>query len=266
MLLQNKIIQKQFNRFASHYDENCWIQTHIGNELIARAQKYLSPASRVLDLGCGSGKITTAFANKTFKQFFAIDYANDLLKIAEKRLQNFNTTILCADFNHIPLADQTIDLVFSNMTLQWSADIAETLNEIHRMLSARGILVFSLPIENTFYELRKSQDLLNNTSSENHFVTRESLLAHLKNSGYELLESEQQNITLTFDDIYELIHSFRKAGAGYQKNSKSLFRPKKYFQELEEIYRGQFTEKLHQQLPLTYSLFLGAAQKCQNFL
>src|SRR5205809_213966 len=51
--------------------------------------------------------------------------------------------LVCGDVCHLPLASGTVDLVWSNLTLQWINDAAAAFGEFHRVLRAGGLLMFT---------------------------------------------------------------------------------------------------------------------------
>jgi malonyl-CoA O-methyltransferase len=62
--------------------------------------------------------------------------------------------LLCGDIVQIPLADASVDLVWSNMALHWAPDAAAALREFERVLAPEGLLMFSTLGPDTLKELR----------------------------------------------------------------------------------------------------------------
>jgi malonyl-CoA O-methyltransferase len=252
-------IKTCFNRAAQTYDDHCHLQTKIGKRLIKRTKRYATGHCRIIDLGCGTGNITKKLVETlNYQKVIALDHAEKFLQVA-KRLA-LAVPILLADFDAIPLADNTIDLVFSNMALQWSLDITITLKEISRILSTQGTLIFSIPVLGTFHELLESQRLLTMKALEERFLNNEILVNYVINSGYQIIEMGQKNITFYFDRISQLVSSIKNVGATYKKDSVGPFLAKNYFSDLEKIYLEQFGT-VNKQLPLTYSIVFVIAKR-----
>ena len=63
---------------------------------------------------------------------------------------------VCGDIAALPLGDGQFDLVWSNMALHWVADPALALQNFHRVLAAKGLVMFSTLGPDTLRELREA--------------------------------------------------------------------------------------------------------------
>src|SRR5256712_13318317 len=61
---------------------------------------------------------------------------------------------LCADFARLPLRAASVDMVWSNLALAWAGDPLAALREVHRVLVAGGLLMFSSYGPDTLKELK----------------------------------------------------------------------------------------------------------------
>ena len=61
---------------------------------------------------------------------------------------------VCADLERLPLAPESVDLVWCNMALHWLADPQLTLREFARVLAPEGLLMFSTLGPDALKELR----------------------------------------------------------------------------------------------------------------
>jgi SAM-dependent methyltransferase len=106
---------------------------------------------QVLDFGCGTGADSTLIAGRG-AHVTSLDISPDLLELAERRvaLDGFAgaITTLCASAHHIPLPDDSVDVVFGNAILH-HVDLALTAGEIHRVLKPGGRAVFTEPMRNS---------------------------------------------------------------------------------------------------------------------
>ena len=59
--------------------------------------------------------------------------------------------LVCADAQALPIADASIDLVYSNLCLQWCEDPGLALDEFRRVLRPGGMLLFSFLVLLTLY-------------------------------------------------------------------------------------------------------------------
>jgi len=106
---------------------------------------------RILDAGSGLGREAKALARRYPKaELLALDFALPMLRrrFWDKRI------LLCGDIVQLPLADGSIDLLWSNMALHWVANPAAALREFERVLAPKGLLMFSTLGPDTLKELR----------------------------------------------------------------------------------------------------------------
>lgn len=102
----------------------------------------------VLDLGCGSGTELLQAAELVGKTgtVYGLDPSSSALKAASRKLvvaRHKNVQLLDASAEAIPLADMSLDAVYSNCVLNLVADKIRALKEIYRILKPCGRFVFT---------------------------------------------------------------------------------------------------------------------------
>ena len=113
-------------------------------------------ARRVLDAGCGSGRLTVALA-EAGGEVTGIDTNVGQLEQARGRAEEagLELTLLEADFNApLPFADASFDAVTSRLALMAAGDAVTTLTELRRVLEPGGRLVtvlWAAPAENPWF-------------------------------------------------------------------------------------------------------------------
>ena len=121
-------------------------------EIVAAA----AGAERVLDAGCGSGRLTVAVALGGVA-VTGMDTNAAQLEVAAQRAaeEGVAVTLLEADFNEaLPFADATFDAVVSRLSVMAATDPVATLRELARVLEPGGRLVTVLwasPAENAWF-------------------------------------------------------------------------------------------------------------------
>jgi trans-aconitate 2-methyltransferase len=97
-------------------------QTEWGMEVLQRLQ--LSGAERVLDAGCGTGKLTRLLAERLPRgHVLALDASKTMLSVAERELASFGDRIefVEAALPQLPVRGQ-LDAILSTATLHWVLD------------------------------------------------------------------------------------------------------------------------------------------------
>jgi malonyl-CoA O-methyltransferase len=143
--------RRRFERAASSYAGASRMEAEVGARMLERLDYVKLAPRRILDAGSGLGREAKALARRYPKaELLALDFALPMLRrrFWDKRI------LLCGDIVQLPLADGSIDLLWSNMALHWAADPAAALREFERVLAPKGLLMFSTLGPDTLKELR----------------------------------------------------------------------------------------------------------------
>ena len=115
-------------------------------------------AERVLDAGCGSGRLTLLLA-QAGAEVTGFDTSSERLEQARARAAGLGMSprLLEVDFNAaLPFADATFDAVTSRLALMAASDPVATLRELRRVLEPNGRLVtvvWASPAENPWFSV-----------------------------------------------------------------------------------------------------------------
>ena len=216
-------IAQKFNKARLTYDEFSQPQILAGENLIKQLCSINTQFNQVIDAGCGTGLTTRRLAKSIqYKSFYAIDIAESLLSEAQKYQENIRYALL--NYDNI---DQHYDLIFSNMSLHWSASILHTLKVFHSALASDGLLAFSVPLQGTFSEIAGGYSTYQLYSSD-------QILNILHTSGYKIVNEEYNIIVNEFPDTLTALRSIKLTGANHvtKKKHKSL-RGKSFLQQHE---------------------------------
>src|SRR5690606_8932446 len=115
----------------------------------------------VLDLGSGPGHAAAAMRKRWPRaRIIAMDLAMPMLRQARPRagwnpLQK-SIVRINADARALPLADDSVDVLFCNLCLQWVDDLTAAFAGFRRVLRPDGLLLVSTFGPDTLYELREA--------------------------------------------------------------------------------------------------------------
>lgn len=99
----------------------------------------LSPKDRVLDLGCGNGKITAFLAEQTGAHLTGLDISKEGILDARKlTCARGSLTFLVGNMNALTLPEGSFDAVVLIDTFYYAADPSYTLREMIRLLAPGG--------------------------------------------------------------------------------------------------------------------------------
>ncbi|MBI1764177.1 MAG: methyltransferase domain-containing protein [Acidobacteria bacterium] len=109
-------------------------------------EKYLRPASLMLEGGCGMGHYLAYYAARGFS-VVGLDFAEQALKTLHKRQPQL--PLSCGDVAQMPFADKTFDLYYSGGVVEhFEAGAEKSLAEARRVLKDEGVLLISVPYYN----------------------------------------------------------------------------------------------------------------------
>ena len=156
--LDRRAVARAFDRASASYDAAAALQERVRDELLGRLEELQIQPRAVLDLGAGTGHATRALKRRYPQSLtVAVDIAPGMLERARAQsrwLRRFER--VRADAYALPFRDQSFDLVFSSLMLQWCDDLDAVFAEISRVLAPGGLLLFSTFGPGTLGELREA--------------------------------------------------------------------------------------------------------------
>ncbi|MBI3354991.1 MAG: methyltransferase domain-containing protein [Nitrospirae bacterium] len=206
---------------AEKYDATKAPQIDAGKELIAMAK--IRDSDSILDIGCGTGKLTIELANLAAKGFVVgIDPSEEMLEKA-RRVSNQVKNI---SFIQIPAQlmdfNERFDLAFSNSALQWVKEQQQVMESVYRSLKHGGRIAFQLPADNFCKEFLNYTEnaiaILNykkffaDWKSPWYFPTDEEYEGKLKAAGFKNINIFYKDYSLVFENINEVLDWWASAG------------------------------------------------------
>lgn len=158
-MIDKRAARRAFDHAANTYDASAVLQREIGQRLLERLDYVRLEPRVVLDLGCGTGELLVTLKRRYRKaRLIGLDFAPGMLHQAARRdtglLRLNRPRWLCGDMEALPLADDSVDLIVSNASLQWANDLGAVFAEQLRVLRPGGLLLFTTFGPDTLSELR----------------------------------------------------------------------------------------------------------------
>lgn len=101
----------------------------------------LTPATKVLDVGCGAGFLSNALALQNLK-VTGVDLSEESLKVAAKYDSTKTVYYQTADAYALPFADATFDVLTAMDFLEHVERPNEIIKEFSRVLKPNGLFIF----------------------------------------------------------------------------------------------------------------------------
>lgn len=130
-------IEQAYNDWATTYDHDRNRTRDLDAEVtkqVLAGRRY----SRVLEIGCGTGK-NTALLAELADEVFALDFSPGMLAQARAKAWPSHVRFEEADLTQPwPGADRRFDMVVANLVLEHIADLDFILSEVARVLASGG--------------------------------------------------------------------------------------------------------------------------------
>src|SRR5687768_634893 len=218
-------VREMFAAIAPSYDLNnrlhsLWQDQRWRRKAVKLAE--LGPLDDVVDVACGTGDLSLAFARGLEEarevlmpredltgRVTGVDFTFEMLPIAQRKSADLNCRYVNGDAQSLPLEDKSADVVSIAFGIRNVQDPAAAMREFHRILRSRGrviILEFSLPtnpilrgLYNFYFRqiLPRTATLISGDKtgaykylpqSVNTFIGREQMMAMMSAAGFESVE------------------------------------------------------------------------------
>ena len=254
-------VSQSFDRAAPTYEQYAQLQQQIGNHLVERL-KYIKIAPQtILDVGAGSGHLSRALSRYYPQaQIYGIDLSLKMVTVARRQAPRWFSRqhFACADALQLPIAANCIDLLLSNLMLQWCNDIHQVFAEFARVLKPEGALLFTTFGLDTLKELRHSWATVDNANHVNRFWDMHELGDALLRAELTQPVMDTDWLQLTYPDVKQFMKALKNIGA----HNITAGRPpglmgKTKFQAMLSTYE-QYRD-LNGKVPVTYEIVYGHA-------
>lgn len=261
--LEKKDVAASFSRAAPTYDTVARLQHEVGEQLLTLLDDSLDGAqcvpTTVLDLGCGTGYFSDALRER-FPQslYVGLDLAAGMVTHARGR-NPAETTWLVADAEALPLAGDSIDLIFSSLAVQWCYRPEHLFAELARVLRSGGRCVFTSLGPRTLCELREAWAAVDARQHVNSFLPMSTLHGAARRVPGLTVKLESRPLRMEYTRVRELLDELKALGAHNMNRGRPPgLTSRRALQGMLEAYERQRSEGV---LPATYDVIYGIVEK-----
>ena len=250
----NKTIVEEFSKQAVAFTK---IKAHHDSVESIIAMSEVSKEHTVLDVACGSGIVSVAFALKA-KSVVGLDITQAMLDEAQKKKEQQNLTNIAFEIGSVdslPYEDESFDIVFTRYSFHHFLNPKEALEEMIRVCKKGGkIIIVDVALESKYDKAYNDMEKLRDPSHTkaltfeefNFLLTHNSLSGH-KQSSYEVNIEVQEQLNAAF----------------ISENDKEKLR-EMFKKDLEEDYIGTKIHIQDDKLYMKYPISVFLTEKLSN--
>lgn len=203
-------VARAFSKAAVSYDSVAQLQRRVADHLL---EAVPNTTGTVLDLGCGTGYCLSALRERVAGRVIALDLAAGMVSYAANSRPGQADDWICGDAEDLPLADESVDLVFSSLSLQWCENFPAVCAELQRVLKPGGQALLATLGPQTLFELREAWQQVDQYTHVNSFAEREYLQAAIDGSGLKLSSWHEDHEVVSYRRLGELTRELKNLGA-----------------------------------------------------
>lgn len=262
-----QLVRRSFDRAAQTYDAAAVLQREVNERMLSRLEIIKQEPLRILDIGSGtgygSGHLRLRFPKASV---YEADLALAMLQYSKSNQKSWRnwlrseTRHVCADMEALPFADNSQDMVWSNLALQWCNQPDAAFAEMLRVLKPGGLLMYSTFGPDTLKELVQIYAGIDGFNHVNRFIDMHDLGDAMVKTGYETPVVDMDMLTLTYSTARAALQDLKSIGAhNVTAGRRTGLMGKIAWQQIQANY-----EKLRNKdglLPLTFEVVYGHAWK-----
>ncbi len=218
LALDKRRMRESFEHATDTYDAVAVLQREIADRLLARLEVVRLKPQVILDIGCGTGYD----ARKLMKRYprarvLGMDVVEAMANRARRnsglwRRLTGRCGFACGDAERLPLAPASVDMIVSNLALQW-CDPHTVFAEARRVLRPGGLLMFTTFGPDTLRELRGAWRAADDAPHVHAFIDMHDIGDMLIHAGFADPVMDMEPFTLTYASVMEVMRDIKQLGA-----------------------------------------------------
>lgn len=269
-------IRRRFERAAPSFDNADFVHSVTRAGLFTRLEPLMLDAKNVLDLGSA-----TCNAERHLRKRFgrsnivSLDISQNMLRVGKRkrpwhsRLSASRCSYVQANASRLPFADQSMDLVFSNLMLPCIDRPDAVFVEVARVLRKEGVFAFATLGPDSLLEVSRAWSGVDEYEHVNRFLDMHDIGDAAVRSGLRDPVLDVDHLTVRYENPNKLFADLTSVGARntLQERNQSLTGKQRFGQMVAALRSGNDAGVIELELELVFGHCwgAGASKDRQNF-
>jgi NADH dehydrogenase [ubiquinone] 1 alpha subcomplex assembly factor 5 len=253
-IFDRALLRRRRKRIATRAADGDFLHDRVARELADRVALISRQFDIAVDLGTHTGQLAHALrANENIDRVIVTDHCADYLA------RDPGLRVL-ADEEWLPFRAGSLDLVASNLQLQWANDLPGVFAQIQRALKPDGLFIAAMFGAGSLHELRTAMldaELELTGGASPRIVPLPDVReigALLQRAGFALPVADTDTVRVRYASPRDLLHDLRLMGTTNIANERSrTFLRRDVLARAYEIYTEKFSEP-DGRIPATFSI------------
>jgi SAM-dependent methyltransferase len=245
-VFDRRLVARHRDRAAARFAEHDFLVAHTAEGLVDRLYDVRRDFPVALDLGCKAGGLSRRLAGvKGIETLVGVELSEGLAG----RARAGGVAVAVGDEEALPIAEESCDLVVSNLALHWVNDLPGALIQVNRTLKPDGLFLGAMLGGETLAELRQAvfdaeAELLGGVSPRiGPQADLRDLAGLLQRAGFALPVVDTDIVTVTYADAFRLIGDLRgMAETAAHRERRREIPPRLVWAEVARRYHERFAE------------------------
>ncbi|MEL0656751.1 methyltransferase domain-containing protein [Pseudoalteromonas issachenkonii] len=210
-----KSTQSKFSKAAASYNTHANVQKHAASDLFALIKPGFNKNKLCVDLGAGP-LVNTHTLQSMFASVIAMDLSLNMLQSSD-----LTAPKICADMDNLPLQANSVDVIYSNFAVQWSANFSALMQSLYSILKPGGQAYISAVVEGSLNEIKTAFAALDSNSHINTFNSELHINQSVQKAGFTINSVQKRIYTDEYITPLKAIASIKAIGATTQNHTNT---------------------------------------------
>ncbi len=228
-------LRRNLKRSKQNFNAHSFLFEWTHEQLFDRLLDMTKNFENALQIGARGAKKNAAPSSK-IQNLYIIDLEDEKAHVI-------------ADEEFLPFKSDSLDLITSALSLHNVNDLPGCLLQINQALKPDGLFMGAMLGGETLFELRQSLNHAEITLKDglspriSPFADKPQMGDLLQRAGFNLPVIDSEIITVTYDNMFKLLHDLRGMGQGNIIHKRSRKNPgKAFFMEAAQHYKEHFSD------------------------